>query len=183
MIALRYGALQEVEQSREYLTEDDLSSIEGLSPHRAAERLSARALLREELRVRGLPESENRLLYSSSGAPYIENSELHISISHSPAMVAIVISDAPCGVDIECVNRNFAAIKSRFCRPSEELIAPLPLIWSAKEAVYKIKRRPGVELLRDIEIIAADSSSITTSENITLQHSSTLAPGHIIVWG
>ena len=149
------GELEELEREA---TEQELLSLEGItSPHRRAERLSWRRALRS---VEGDAEIE----YEEQGAPIIKNSQYkHISVSHCRDRVAVLLSARECGVDIECRDRRFSAIAERYLTEEEHLVASkanfdrqtfLALAWSAKEALYKMLRREGVDLCRDLRIVA-----------------------------
>lgn len=110
--------------------------------------------------------------YDPQGAPIIKNSQYkHISVSHCRDRVAVLLSARECGVDIECRDRRFSAIAERYLSAEEYLVAEreridrqtlLSIAWSAKEAVYKLLRREGVDLKRDmrIEAISAEQQSI-----------------------
>jgi phosphopantetheine--protein transferase-like protein len=77
--------------------------------------------------------------------------------------VAVLLSARECGVDIECRDRRFSAIAERYLTEEEYLVTSkanfdrqtfLALAWSAKEALYKMLRREGVDLCRDLRIVA-----------------------------
>lgn len=150
------GELEELEREA---TAEELLSLEGItSPHRRAERLSWRAVLRSA-------EAEGIIIeYDQQGAPVIKNSQYkHISVSHCRDRVAVLLSARECGVDIECRDRRFSAIAERYLTEEEYLVASkanfdrqtfLALAWSAKEALYKMLRREGVDLCRDLRIVA-----------------------------
>lgn len=150
------GELEELEREA---TAEELLSLEGITPpHRRAERLSWRAVLRSV-------EAEGIIIeYDPQGAPIIKNSQYkHISVSHCRDCVAVLLTMSPCGVDIECRDRRFSAIAERYLTEEEHLIASkanfdrqtfLALAWSAKEALYKMLRREGVDLCRDLRIVA-----------------------------
>jgi phosphopantetheinyl transferase len=150
------GDIEELEREA---TEQELLSLEGItSPQRRAERLSWRAVLRSA-------EAEGIIIeYDQQGAPIIKNSQYkHISVSHCRDCVAVLLSARECGVDIECRDRRFSAIAERYLTEEEHLVASkanfdrqtfLALAWSAKEALYKMLRREGVDLCRDLRIVA-----------------------------
>ncbi len=50
--------------------------------------------------------SFDNIFYNKNNKPYLKNNKLFFNISHSKDMVAIVISDKECGIDIEWVNYN-----------------------------------------------------------------------------
>ncbi|MBR0333198.1 MAG: 4'-phosphopantetheinyl transferase superfamily protein [Alistipes sp.] len=150
------GDIEELEREA---TEQELLSIKGISsPRRRAERLSWRRALRKGI-------DEGIIIeYDPQGAPIIKNSQYkHISVSHCRDRVAVLLSARECGVDIECRDRRFSAIAERYLTEEEHLVASkanfdrqtfLALAWSAKEALYKMLRREGVDLCRDLRIVA-----------------------------
>lgn len=156
------GELEELERGA---TAEELLSIKGItSPQRRAERLSWRRALRS---VEGDAEIE----YEEQGAPVIKNSQYkHISVSHCRDCVAVLLTMSPCGVDIECRDRRFSAIAERYLTEEEYLVASkanfdrqtfLALAWSAKEALYKMLHREGVDLCRDLRIVAISPKQLS----------------------
>lgn len=113
--------------------------------------LTARVLIKEA----GLdPES---LFYGENGKPYFKGSDC-VSISHSGSFVGILVSTSSAGLDIECVDSRMDRLAPRFCHSNElsflgvgELIRKT-VIWSAKEAVYKLLNIKGVDFRADIQI-------------------------------
>lgn len=162
------GDIEELEREA---TEQELLSIKGISsPRRRAERLSWRRALRKGIGegpdegVSEVPSGAVVIEYDQQGAPVIKNSQYkHISVSHCRDCVAVLLSARECGVDIECRDRRFSAIAERYLTEEEHLVASkanfdrqtfLALAWSAKEALYKMLRREGVDLCRDLRIVA-----------------------------
>lgn len=146
------GELSELEAQA---TAAEIESLEGITAKsRRAERLAWRRLLRK---VAG---EECRVTYSKQGAPRIENSQYkYLSVSHCADCVALLLSDKPCGVDVERVERNFERAARRYISPKErENLAvdsnlKMAAVWCAKEALYKMMGREGVDFLKDIEIL------------------------------
>ena len=170
------GDIEELEREA---TAEELLSLEGItSPHRRAERLSWRRALRKGVSegpdkgpsegasegASEVPSGAVVIEYDQQGAPVIKNSQYkHISVSHCRDRVAVLLSARECGVDIECRDRRFSAIAERYLTEEEYLVASkanfdrqtfLALAWSAKEALYKMLRREGVDLCRDLRIVA-----------------------------
>ena len=166
------GDIEELEREA---TEQELLSLEGISsPRRQAERLSWRRALRKGVGegpseeasegVSEVPSGAVVIEYDQQGAPVIKNSQYkHISVSHCRDRVAVLLSARECGIDIECRDRRFSAIAERYLTEEEHLVASkanfdrqtfLALAWSAKEALYKMLRREGVDLCRDLRIVA-----------------------------
>jgi len=118
-------------------------------PRRRLEWLSARSIIRE-FGHNGL------VLYHPTRRPFLEHSHSHLSISHSYPLVAVVIShNNLVGVDIESYDRSFSKVAYKYLSPREKLWVDendnkrLALIWSAKEALYKL---PGMEGLGGVDM-------------------------------
>ncbi len=139
--------------SQSHLTESDVKYIESLSSNkRRAEIASWRDLLRRSFAISA------DILYFSSGAPYIADSEAYISVSHSSTYVVVMLSDSPCAIDIESISRNFERVSSRYVTDAERELLPnnrllLPILWSTKEALFKLSPLDGLDFLNDIEVV------------------------------
>lgn len=97
----------------------------------------------------------SELTYTTNGRPYLQNSALHISISHHETLIAIACSTTPIGVDIEQESTQITRVASKFFTPEEQVWAQenglaLAMLWSAKEAVYKWANKKGLSPLNDI---------------------------------
>ena len=138
--------------------ERDLQSIEAFTPpSRRAERLAWRRVLR-----RLSPDAE--VEYNASGAPLLKNSPYtHISVSHCRDCVAVALSCAPCGVDVELRERNFERVAERYISSAERALSSeawwLAAVWCAKECLYKMAGREGTDFKRDIIIESVDAST------------------------
>ena len=138
--------------------ERDLQSIEAFtSPSRRAERLAWRRVLR-----RLSPDAE--VEYEPSGAPRLKNSPYtYISISHCRDVVAVVLSNARCGVDVERVDRDFARVAERYMTAAESALCSeewwAAAVWCAKECLYKMAGREGADFKRDIVVESVDTST------------------------
>ncbi|MCR4957279.1 MAG: 4'-phosphopantetheinyl transferase superfamily protein [Prevotella sp.] len=92
------------------------------------------------------PSSLNSHLSTLNSHPTSLNPQLstlnpHLSISHTHGYAALLLSDdCRVGVDIEYRSDRVERIASRFIRPDEkaETTDEKLLLWSAKEAVYKL---------------------------------------------
>lgn len=151
----------ELAQLESKATMAELKSVEGITAQsRRAERLAWRRTLR---RIAG---EECEVSYTKQGAPRITNSRFeHISVSHCADCVAVLLAESPCGVDVERTNRNFERVASRYITPKEQALSAderaSAAIWSAKEALYKMQGREGVDFLRDMEIVSLDFEGAT----------------------
>ncbi len=105
-----------------------------------------RSILGEILIKRILKESfslEASIECDKNGKPYIDNSELYISISHSFDMVFAAVSQKPIGVDIEKIKDINFGVARKFADENELEYIGTNLnrfyeIWTAKEAYFKI---------------------------------------------
>ena len=138
--------------------ERDLQSIEAFtSPSRRAERLAWRRVLR-----RLSPDAE--VEYEPSGAPRLKNSPYtYTSVSHCRDVVAVVLSCAKCGVDVERVDRDFARVAERYMTAAERALCSAEwwaaAVWCAKECLYKMAGREGADFKRDIVVESVDTST------------------------
>lgn len=95
-----------------------------------------------------------------AGKPVLKKSHHHISLSHTQVFAAAMISaHSPVGIDLEMVNQKVERIAHKFLRPDEigsihadEKIEKLILYWSAKEALYKLHGKGGIEFMTQLLI-------------------------------
>ena len=139
------------EALRKGATTEDLAFVEQFGAvSRRCEVLAWRALVRREL-------GECRIFHDEYGAPKVDIADAYISISHSRDYVALVVSDTPCAIDIECVDRNFSRVATRYLSPAEQALAEnynlFAEMWCAKEALYKYHSKGNLDFVADISII------------------------------
>ena len=139
------------ESLRQGATYEDVAYIEQYSNcNRRREVLAWRAIVRREL-GRGIA-----IGHDEHGAPRVDLPDTYISVSHSRGVVAVMIADAPCAVDVEQTERDFAKVASKYLSDAECLIAEqynlYAEMWSTKEALYKYYKKGGLDLVRDVVI-------------------------------
>ena len=140
------------------ITEDEVFLSSGLSmSQEALERLSSRKsevhrkgylAIRQLLKGYGIiPEIHQ---YDQDGAPFLTDGR-YLSITHTKNMAAIAISVFPVGIDLEHYQEKIKKIATRFLHKEEskdhsktDNIEFLTQIWTAKEAIYKAFRTPGI---------------------------------------
>lgn len=78
------------------------------------------------------------VLNTETGVPFIENSDLHVSISHSHGIAIASVSQNLIGVDIEKIDPKRISALKRMSResPSEEA-CELTVLWTLKESLGK----------------------------------------------
>lgn len=119
--------------------------------------------------------------YDEVGAPFVRTGvdaagvadaadaarKCFIGVSHSRRWAAVIIADSPCAIDIEDAGRNYSRAKEKFLSPREASLPEagdplfLPAVWCAKEALYKISGRAGLELVEDLRITRVDFDDMT----------------------
>jgi 4'-phosphopantetheinyl transferase len=117
--------------------------------------LASRFLLKYILEAAEFPE----LVYNEYGKPFLKNSSLHISISHTGKFVSVIISDNKTAIDIEVISPRIEKISSKFMHPSEFLMLDentrteqLFLHWSAKETMFKWSDENGIDFKNELQI-------------------------------
>ena len=118
------------------------------------QRLAVRALLN------ALFDEKVYLSHHDNGKPYLENTAVNISITHTEKYVAVILhEEEDCGIDIESLDRDFSAVEKKAL--SEEEIEDLEeekrneqlaIYWCAKEAIFKLLSRYNVDFAEQIEI-------------------------------
>lgn len=84
------------------------------------------------------------IVYDDKGKPFVKDSHLHISVSHSHDRLAIMVnSQEATGIDIELIRKNVVNIKTKFLGQAEladanDHVEKLLVYWAAKETLYKI---------------------------------------------
>ena len=121
---------------------------------RRTEHLAWRRVVRREL-GRGV-----EIGYNEVGAPTLNIENLHLSVAHGAGRVAVAISDKRVGIDIESLERDFEGVSSRYMSVEEQALSTHKewgaMVWCAKEALYKLAQREGLDFRRDVGITAVD---------------------------
>lgn len=78
--------------------------------------------------------------FSANGKPRFEDSILHFSLSHSGNLAAALLSEAPCGVDVEQLRPEVAARLARRCLSERERDQGCDFFvaWTRKECIAKL---------------------------------------------
>ena len=147
------------------ITASDVASASRFqNDKRRREHLAWRRVVRNEL-GRGVV-----IDYNEVGAPVVDTPNTHISVAHGGERVAVAIADERVGVDIENLDRNYERVKSRFMSPTEEALSDMEewpaMVWTAKEAIYKLYGKREVDLTEDIHITALNTETMTLSAEV-----------------
>ena len=90
--------------------------------------------------------------------PYFDQSDYHISLSHSfPFVAAIISHKKSVGIDLERFGRQVEKIGPRFLSAEEwnrwqDSHSDLTKAWTCKEAIYKAMGVPGLAFQQDIQL-------------------------------
>ena len=137
------------------LTKSDQCVMEKLTvERREKEFLTVRILLS------GLMDCYPEIGHDSHRKPFLVNSKLNLSISHSRVLAAVILSDNPVGIDTEETTRSVAKIAPRFLTEDELLWTSESddpgkaqlFCWSCKEAVFKIMGIPGLDFRVNMQV-------------------------------
>jgi len=128
------------------------------SNSRKLEFLSVRALLAELLG----PDAS--IVYNKNNKPFLKDGSHFISISHSNKLTAIMLSSRErIGIDLEYMSSNILGIARKFLNRKEKVTRKrdlrkyhLYLHWCAKEALYKICDKEGINMQKNITIYPFD---------------------------
>ena len=126
--------------------------------------IKSESLRKQKLAVRALLdalfEEKVYLSHHDNGKPYIENSAMNISITHTNKYVAVLLNDTiEVGVDCESLDRDFSAVEKKALSEDEiedldedKRNEQLAIYWCAKEAIYKKMSQYNVDFAEQIEI-------------------------------
>jgi 4'-phosphopantetheinyl transferase len=134
-----------------HLPETEQRELDRLThPDRARGFALSRLLLRRELALHTqCPESRISVERAANGRLVpAGKADWHFSLSHAPGLVAVLVADAPCGVDIEqrrhvqvlaIARRYFAAIEVEWLEQQDETerLPGFLRLWTLKEAAVK----------------------------------------------
>lgn len=146
---------ESVEMMKQHLSnlrayEDELIKL--TNPKRQREFLLIRQMLNE------LRREECKLQYDETGKPFVANGEFRLSISHSKDHAALIVHDSrEVGIDIETPSDRVLKVSKRFLNKDEQEFigddtTAMMIVWSAKEALYKIIGKEAVDFAEQLRI-------------------------------
>ena len=138
--------------------EDVASAMRFQNEKRRREHLAWRRIVRRELGAKV------HIDYNDVGAPVVDVEDRWISVAHGGESVAVAIADKPVGVDIESIRRDFDSVAPRYMTEAEIALSEdsrwACFVWCAKEAMYKLYGRRGVELRGELRVESFDDESM-----------------------
>jgi phosphopantetheinyl transferase len=135
--------------------QDEESIIEELSHRKLIEWLGSRYLLH----LMSGRTDRGKFTKDIHGKPHLEDSNFHISISHSRNLVAVIASSLLVGIDIQYYVPKIYRIKHKFVNdneiasiPDNKTLEALHVIWGAKESLYKAYGKRSLDFKKNILI-------------------------------
>ncbi len=151
--------------------DETLESLSALCPLNSSEEISFNAIKNENRAKQWLISrillneifgtNELSVVYEKNGRPIVNDGIHHISISHTSRYVAVILSRYfKVGIDIEGIHPRILKIRPKFVSDAESLFLHatnalteyLILIWSAKEALFKMDGRGNMDFRRNLSI-------------------------------
>lgn len=143
-----------VDQSAIRLLPEEHAYIQTINnKKRKQEWLFARALLQQKI-------PNANILYYETGQPYLSNKEFYISISHSQNQIAIALSEKKIGIDLQFIVNALRKVHTKFISTTEREYMPeleitqLCILWAAKEALYKLHAKGGLDFKKNMQLVA-----------------------------
>lgn len=98
--------------------------------------------------------------YDEHGKPYLAGSDMHISVTHSGPLAAVILSQrSRVGIDIEAIKPRVGKVKDKFLSTKElaevdkeRELEVLTTAWCAKEALYKLYGIRNLDFRENISI-------------------------------
>lgn len=142
---------------------DELKRFRSLSIPQSEELLqrktdgAKKGFIAVRMALKSLGISLHDLSFNTKGEPQLPNA--FCSLSHCQEYAIAVVGDAPLGVDVESYREQIVRVAPKFVHVNEQSsilaekeIPLLTRLWTAKEAVYKAMRHPGLSFATQIEV-------------------------------
>lgn len=140
-------------QQRMSLSREDKMKIAEMHEGRRLEWLTGRYLVKKLVGRNCVCKTQQ------TGKPYLENSDLQISISHSKGLVTAVVAPKSVGIDIQQITPKVGRVAKKFMRSveaaslkPESYLEHLHVYWGAKEALYKAYGNRGLDFRKHIHV-------------------------------
>ncbi|QCR24583.1 4'-phosphopantetheinyl transferase family protein [Pontibacter sp. SGAir0037] len=164
-------------------------------PKRQKEWLASRVLVYQLLQH--FTSEPLQLLRSENGKPEFASSGIHVSISHTTDLAAVILSDTyEVGIDVEYISSKVLRVANRVLTEEELLYTSgdtekTCLYWSAKETLYKLYSRRNLIFKENLLVLPPNAANhhklqgYVQTDNLTklyhIQHETVLS--HILTYG
>jgi len=127
------------------------------------------------------------LFYDANGKPHLKDGK-NISITHSYAYSAILVSSRQAGIDMEMQREKIITISGKFLdkefafldAANAEYMRMLTVLWGVKESVYKMVSRKGLSFKRDVEVFPFDLGSGRGETAFSFEDAQARIPFHFL---
>jgi 4'-phosphopantetheinyl transferase len=137
----------------------DLTHFESIQhPRIRLESIASRMIVKELTERYGY--EYQGIFKNKNGKPFLYNSPLHISYSHTEQYAAAIIhTEKPCGIDMEHIQDKMMRVSARFLSEKElestgEDLEKICIYWCAKEAMYKLYNLRDTEFKGNLKVSA-----------------------------
>jgi phosphopantetheinyl transferase len=144
----------------------DLAGFAAIKGARRLESMAARLAL-HQLTLAATPWQMEKDAHSKPYFPL--HPDWHCALSHSHGIAAALLGSAPCGVDLQRYTGRMDKLAHKFVNPQEAaLIAQHPaesqldllhLVWTAKEAMYKVHGRKSLDFKEHLSVHGFEANS------------------------
>lgn len=177
-------ALWEITESHSYFfellpldesTADELDAIQ--HPQKQLEWLASRYLI--EIVTKEAQIEHNGVAKDEFGKPFLENTNVEISLSHTTKYVAVALhANKPVGIDLEKPSSKLLNVAARYCTETELIHAgdnlqKLCVYWSGKEALYKLYGRKRLTFRENLQLEPFDLADNMVTGMIYLENTVT----------
>ena len=142
--------------------------------------LKSYVMLREILESKGL--SHPFLFgYNEHGKPFLkDHPEIHFNLSHCKNGIAVAVSDAPIGIDIESYRNVSESLirytmneeEQRIIHESDDPVRTFTEYWTKKEAVFKLR---GTGITHDLHELLNGDEVVITHNNLEKKYAFSIA--------
>jgi phosphopantetheinyl transferase (holo-ACP synthase) len=152
--------IEESEEQLLYLlnpSKTDIAHFESIQHPRIRLESIASRMIVKELSLKAGHEYHG-IFKNKNAKPFLYNSPLHISYSHTEDFAAAIIhSEKPCGIDLEHIQDKMKKVSSRFLSEKEleycaQDLEKICIYWCAKEAMYKLYNLKDTEFKGNLKV-------------------------------
>ena len=140
------------------LSEEEKTLFEDYKGKNRLEWLSSRHLIH----LMSQRDQRAEILKDKFGKPFIQDSDHHISFSHSHGMSAAVASKSRVGVDIQLIVPKITRIRHKYVNVNEDVfideaestfeLEMFHVIWGIKESMYKAYGIRGLDFKKNMDV-------------------------------
>jgi 4'-phosphopantetheinyl transferase len=149
----------------------DLTHFESIQhPRIRLESIASRMIVKELTERYGY--DYQGIFKNKNGKPFLYNSPLHISYSHTEQFAAAILhTEKPCGIDMEHIQEKMMRVSGRFLSEKElestgTDLEKICICWCAKEAMYKLYNLRDTEFKGNLRVASFEKEKKGSLEGI-----------------